>query len=54
MTHISAFIFRKDGKGLMKFKINIEVNLKELNKPFYSWDGRGKTGDGNTENCFQF
>lgn len=43
MTLISAFIFRREGKGFMKFKTNIEVNLKELNKPLYICDGGGKT-----------
>lgn len=42
MTLISAFRFRRDVKGFMKFKTNIEVNLKELNKPFYRCDGGGK------------
>lgn len=30
----------------MAFKTNIEVNLKELNKPFYSLDGGGKIDKG--------
>jgi len=33
VTLISQVIFRRDGREVMTFKINIEVNLKEMNKP---------------------
>lgn len=46
MTLISAFIFKRDGRGFMTFKTNIEVNLKGLNRLFYSLDGEGKIDKG--------
>lgn len=43
VTLISQIVFRRHGKEVMIFKINIEVNLKDINKPYHSWEGRGNT-----------
>lgn len=33
VTLMSQVIFRRYGKEVMTFKINIKINLKEMNKP---------------------